>query len=93
MDNPTVKLLTNYHGIANVSPIPTVILREKKLNKSHFLHTHLESQVATKRALNKRGKQKHHSPDPLVLVLILCTVEHAEIWKENPDFWTINSHV
>lgn len=44
------KLLTNYHTVANINPLPTEILRARE-KKKPLGHIHLNSRVAIPKAL------------------------------------------
>lgn len=52
------KLLTNYHTIVNMSPLPTEILREREKKKS-LGHIHLNSQVSIQKALQIKREEKN----------------------------------
>lgn len=51
------KLLTNYHTIVNMSPLPTEILRERE-KKNSLGHIRLNSQIAIQKALQIKIEEK-----------------------------------
>lgn len=53
------KLLTNYHTIVNMSPLPTEILRERERKKKSLGHIHLNSQVSIQKALQIKREEKN----------------------------------
>lgn len=79
MDNPTVKLLTNYHTTANMSPLPTEILRERERKKKKSLgHIHLNSRVAIQKANKRERKIKFIGPNPPLLISRTTVETHAK---------------
>lgn len=82
MDNPTVKLLTNYHTTANMSPLPILKFSErqrKKKKEKSLGHIHLNSQVAIQKMQIKRERKiKFIGPNPPLLIFITTVDTNAK---------------